>query len=48
MDQIPLEFKVYLLLEDYLDLIDYLKKHETLQYYGEQADKQLDKHIDDF
>jgi hypothetical protein len=48
MDQIPLEFTIHLLLDDYLDLIDYLKKHKTLKYYGEEADKQLDKHIDNF
>jgi len=48
MDQIPLEFTVHLLLDDYLELIEYLKKHKTLKYYGEQADEQLNEHIDDF
>lgn len=48
MDQLPLEFKTSLLLEDYLDLIDYLRKHKTLSYLANEADEQLDKHINSF
>ena len=48
MDQIPLEFKINLLLDDYLDLIDHLRKHKTLSYLANEADKQLDEHINSF
>ena len=48
MEKIPLEFKTKLILEDYLDLIDYLRKHKTLSYLSNEADEQLDKHIDQY
>lgn len=48
MDQIPIEFKIHLLAEDYLDLIDYLRKNKKLAYIGDEADKQLDKFCEDF
>ena len=46
MDQIPLEFTAHLVLEDYLELIDYLRKHKTLECYADEASDQLNKHID--
>lgn len=48
MDQYPFEFKVFMIAEDYLDFIDYLRENKKLKYLGDEADKQLDKQIDEF
>ena len=48
MDQYPFKLEMYLLLDDYYDLIEYLKKSEQFKYYGQHAEKLLNKQVEDF
>ena len=48
MDQYPFKLEMYLILDDYCELIEYLKKNKKFEYYGRHAEKLLNKQIEDF
>lgn len=48
MDQYPFRLEMFLLLEDYLELIETLKSNEKLKSYAEHCQILLDKQLEDF
>jgi hypothetical protein len=48
MDQVPFKLEIHLLIDDYVDLIELLKSKKQFKYYGNYAQKELDKQIANF